>query len=344
MPVILDAGIGTASDAALAMELGCSGVLLASAVSRAEDPERMAIAMRRGGRGGLRGEAARGGSRGGYTPRRRPPTRAFRTSRSAATSVERLAYTEHGEGEPLLLLNGFAATKDDWDPVFVECLGAHARVICPDNRGVGASPALDGELSIASMAADVLDLADALGLGRPALAGWSMGGFVAQELARAAPSRFSHVILLSTDAGGRDAVLAPDEVWSALVDRGGTPREQARRLIGLLFPPATAAAIDAEFGDAVAAARAALDPNVIDAQAEAMRAWHDGPTPRPGEAGSPALVAAGTEDRVIPAQNADRLAASIDGSWLARFAGGGHAFIAQQPQRVADLVGAFISA
>lgn len=47
VPVILDAGIGTASDAALAMELGCSGVLLASAVSRAADPERMAAAMRK---------------------------------------------------------------------------------------------------------------------------------------------------------------------------------------------------------------------------------------------------------------------------------------------------------
>ncbi len=46
VPVILDAGIGTASDAALAMELGCSGVLLASAVSGAADPERMARAMR----------------------------------------------------------------------------------------------------------------------------------------------------------------------------------------------------------------------------------------------------------------------------------------------------------
>jgi len=46
IPVILDAGIGTASDAALAMELGCDAVLLASAVTRARDPERMALAMR----------------------------------------------------------------------------------------------------------------------------------------------------------------------------------------------------------------------------------------------------------------------------------------------------------
>ena len=46
VPIILDAGIGTASDAARAMELGCDGVLLASAVTRADDPERMANAMR----------------------------------------------------------------------------------------------------------------------------------------------------------------------------------------------------------------------------------------------------------------------------------------------------------
>ncbi|MDX6665805.1 MAG: thiazole synthase [Solirubrobacteraceae bacterium] len=46
VPVVLDAGLGTASDAALAMELGCDAVLLATAVTRARDPERMALAMR----------------------------------------------------------------------------------------------------------------------------------------------------------------------------------------------------------------------------------------------------------------------------------------------------------
>jgi thiazole synthase len=46
VPVVLDAGIGTASDAALAMELGCDAVLIASAITRAADPERMATAMR----------------------------------------------------------------------------------------------------------------------------------------------------------------------------------------------------------------------------------------------------------------------------------------------------------
>ncbi|MDP9396398.1 MAG: thiazole synthase, partial [Actinomycetota bacterium] len=64
VPVILDAGIGTASDAALAMELGCDGVLLASAVTRARQPERMAAAMR------LAVEAGRLARRAGRIPRR----------------------------------------------------------------------------------------------------------------------------------------------------------------------------------------------------------------------------------------------------------------------------------
>jgi thiazole synthase len=64
VPVILDAGIGTASDAALAMELGCAGVLLASAISRAQDPARMAAAMRLAVEAGWNARAA------GRIPRR----------------------------------------------------------------------------------------------------------------------------------------------------------------------------------------------------------------------------------------------------------------------------------
>jgi thiazole synthase len=60
VPVVLDAGIGTASDAALAMELGCDAVLLSTAVTRAQDPERMAYAMRAAVTGG---RLARGAGR-----------------------------------------------------------------------------------------------------------------------------------------------------------------------------------------------------------------------------------------------------------------------------------------
>jgi thiazole synthase len=65
VPVILDAGIGTASDAAIAMELGCDGVLLATSVTRARDPELMAAAMREAV------QAGRLALRAGRVPRRR---------------------------------------------------------------------------------------------------------------------------------------------------------------------------------------------------------------------------------------------------------------------------------
>lgn len=65
LPMILDAGIGTASDAALAMELGCDGILVASAISRAHDPPAMARAMRAGVEGGRLAFGA------GRIPRRR---------------------------------------------------------------------------------------------------------------------------------------------------------------------------------------------------------------------------------------------------------------------------------
>jgi thiazole synthase len=64
VPVVLDAGIGTASDAALAMELGCDAVLLATSVTRARDPERMALAMRHAVEAGYQA------SRAGRIPRR----------------------------------------------------------------------------------------------------------------------------------------------------------------------------------------------------------------------------------------------------------------------------------
>jgi thiazole synthase len=64
LPLILDAGVGTASDAALAMELGCDAILCASAISRAEDPEAMATAIRKAVEAGVEARAA------GRIPRR----------------------------------------------------------------------------------------------------------------------------------------------------------------------------------------------------------------------------------------------------------------------------------
>ena len=250
-----------------------------------------------------------------------------------------LAVRVLGAGPPLVLINGYAASKDDWDPGFLDALGRTSTVVCPDNRGIGASPPARGDLGVASMAADVLALMDAREIEVADVAGWSMGGFVAQTLAAAAPGRVRRLVLLSTDAGGPGAVAAQLDVWKALVDQSGTPREQATRLLGLLFPVGLAASIDAQFGEVVATARARLLPGTLAAQESAMTRWHAEPADaRLRAITAPVLIAAGTDDQVIPPANAELLADALRGSRLALFDGGGHAFMAQEPERLAGLI------
>lgn len=239
-----------------------------------------------------------------------------------------------GADDPLVLLNGYAATKDDWDPGFLEALGEFASVVRPELPVAG---------TVEEMAAGVLEAMDGEGVAAAPVVGWSMGGFVAQALAARSPDRVEALVLISTDGGGPGAVRSPEEVWSRLTDHGGTPREQATRLIGLLFPPALAPGIDAQFGEVVAEARAKLSEETLAAQEAAMDRWHAEPSAaRAAVIECPVLVAAGSEDAVIPPANLELLAAAFPGAWTARFAGGGHAFMAQEPKRLAALIGAFL--
>jgi pimeloyl-ACP methyl ester carboxylesterase len=254
-----------------------------------------------------------------------------------------LAWRSLGEGSPLLLVNGYAATGADWDPTFLAGLAQGFEVICPDNRGLGGSELGDArELSVDSMAADLEALLEALSIERLPAVGWSMGGFVAQRLALRAPARAAALALIATDPGGPEATPAEPEVWAELTDHSGSPREQASRLISLLFPAPLAAQIDRQFGGAVAVARAHLSVPVLQAQEAAMESWHLDPQPHPDGAAPSALVLHGEEDRVIPAANAAPLAAR----WHAEvelFAGAGHGIMAQEPERLATLLTEFLS-
>ena len=271
---------------------------------------------------------------------------------SAAPRVEsvevagrKIAWRRLGEGPPLVMVNGYAATSADWDPTLLALLADGHELLCLDNRGVGDSELGDPtEVSIGAMADDVERAMDSAGLDAAPLLGWSMGGFVVQTLALRAPGRAEAVVLLATDPGGPSATLADPEVWRHLTDHSGTPREQASRLIHLLFPPAAAAGIDAEFGEIVAAARAELAPAALQAQERAIDAWHEEEPPPMPPMPAPALVVCGSEDVVIPPANTAALAARWPRATASVFPGGGHAFMAQEPGRLAAMVEEFLAA
>jgi pimeloyl-ACP methyl ester carboxylesterase len=254
-----------------------------------------------------------------------------------------IAYRRIGNGRPLVVLNGFAATSADWDPSFIDRLASSNQLILLDNRGIGRSTDNGRPFDIAQLAGDAARVIEILDVERPSVLGWSMGGFIAQRLALQHPDRINKLILLSTDPGGANADLASADVWSKLIDMSGTPHEQARRLLSLVFPSAIDESIYREFGDIVAAARAQLSPDLVNRQVAAMDAWHrTGIGNRLREINVPVLIATGTADIVIPPSNALRLVNAIPGAWLAQFSGGGHAFMYQHPRPLADLINSFL--
>jgi pimeloyl-ACP methyl ester carboxylesterase len=254
----------------------------------------------------------------------------------------RLVWRVAGAGRPLLLVNGYAASGADWDPGFLAALSEEFEILCPDNAGIGKSDPAPGRLTIDAIAEDLRAVLEARDAAACAVVGWSMGGFAAQRLAEVAPRLVGSLALLATDPGGVDAVAPDREAWRRLVDHGGSPREQASRLISLLFPPAEAATIDRELGEVVAEARAALSPSALRAQEEAMEAWHRDTRPGPAEP-PPTLILHGREDQVIPSGNAELLADRWRSQSVELLDGCGHALMAQRPAIVASTLREFFA-
>src|SRR6476646_3470955 len=191
---------------------------------------------------------------------------------TVAVDGAQIAYRRVGQGRPLLVLNGFAATSADWDPSFIDRLASSNELILLDNRGSGGSTDDGQSFDIEKLADDAAHVIQTLGIGRTSVMGWSMGGFVAQALAVKYADRVDKLVLLSTDPGGTEADLASSDVWSTLLDTSGTPNEQARRLLFLLFPTDVAESFYREFADIVAAARAQVSVELLNRQAAAMDA------------------------------------------------------------------------
>src|SRR4249920_2970856 len=98
------------------------------------------------------------------------------------------AYRDLGDGEvPLVLLQHFRGNLDNWDPALVDVLAAHRRVVTFDNVGVGGTTGRTPN-TIEAMAHDAIAFLEAMTFRRVDLLGFSIGSFVAQEIALIAPT------------------------------------------------------------------------------------------------------------------------------------------------------------
>lgn len=153
-----------------------------------------------------------------------------------------LAYEVHGEGEPLLLVQGLGGTKEWWFPQ-IEHFAASHRVIAYDNRGVGDSDVPYHPWQMADMAADAVAILDAEAIESAHVVGVSMGGMIAQHVALNHPGRVRHLVLCATTPGLHHGF--PDiEVLAGMLGGGKRTRAQiARDNLKLLFTDETMAAM-----------------------------------------------------------------------------------------------------
>lgn len=136
-----------------------------------------------------------------------------------ANGIE-LYYEIHGEGEPVVLLEGLGYSSWMWYKQ-VDVLSKHFKVIIFDNRGVGGSDKPDEEYSIELFADDTAELLAALNINKANILGVSMGGFIAQQFAIKYPEMVNKLILCSTSFGGTNSIPIPEETLNLMFKGGG---------------------------------------------------------------------------------------------------------------------------
>src|SRR4051794_11543266 len=142
---------------------------------------------------------------------------------SAANGID-YAYRQVGEGTPaLVLFQHFRGGLDNWDPALVDALAHHRRVVTFDNAGVAGSTGTTPS-TIAQMARDAIAFLEALEMDQVDLVGFSIGSFVAQEIALIRPAAVRRLVLASAaPRGGAGMHGWAPEVIGAVGERARNP-------------------------------------------------------------------------------------------------------------------------
>lgn len=263
----------------------------------------------------------------------------------------KLAYYIRGQGDPLILINGYSATMSMWDPALIEELSKNNTLILFDNRGIGLSTdTRENKTTMAQMADDAAGLVKALGYKKTNVLGWSMGARVAQQFLIRHPDLVNKGILCAPNPGGKHQIKASKKIEEEL----NNPHLSVMENVALLFPNNESGKQAAK--DALAREQAAKLAGVIPddfvitkesklRQTRARTTLWDVDNKNFADLKNikvPVLVADGQYDILDVPKNSQIIANQIPFAWLAYF-DGGHAFLFQQHQKFAATVNAFLN-
>jgi len=265
---------------------------------------------------------------------------------------DRYAYRRFGKrgAVPLLLLQHFTGTLDNWDPAVTDPLALERDVILFDNAGVGRSSG-SVPCSVPGMALHALAFLDGLAIKTCDVLGYSLGGMVAQEMALDRPTIFRRMILAATAPRGGEDIMHLEK--ASLAQHLGNPALKGYAVLQKLFfaPTASSQAAGEAFIARLMQRKEDRDPvsgsNVAGAQMAAFRDWERVNGERFASLrtiGQPTLVVNGVHDAMIPVRNSYWLSENLSNAVLLTFPDSGHGSIFQFSQAFTRQATAFLAA
>jgi pimeloyl-ACP methyl ester carboxylesterase len=264
-----------------------------------------------------------------------------------ATGVE-FAYRRFGSPAelPLVMLQHFRGNLDNWDPALTDALAAEREVILVDYAGVGSS---SGEPShtIASTARQMIAFAEALGLVEIDLLGFSIGGFVAQDIALVRPSLVRRLVLAATGPKGAPGMHG----WRDDIAAAARGESKPENLLYIMFAHTEASQgkgmeFLGRFMERQEGRDAPTSDAARDAQYDAIVEWgipDHAALQRLTGIRSPTLVIQGDGDLMIPTKLSHLMAGLIPDAQIRIYPDAAHGFLFQYPTEVATEVNAFLA-
>lgn len=273
------------------------------------------------------------------------------TTKFIELGSQRYAYRRFGDGSglPLLMLQHFTGTLDNWDPAVTDPLARGREVILFENAGVGRSTG-PVPRTIAGMAQHALGFLDALSLTRCDVLGYSLGGMIAQQMAQDRPALFRRMILVGTAPRGGEDIMHLEK--PGLQIYLNDPKLRGYAVLGKIFfaPTDSSQTAADEFIKRLMQRTQDREPvsgpEVAQAQMAAFREWESVTGER--FAGlrtirQPALVVNGVRDEMIPVRNSYWLSENLPNAVLMTYPDSGHGSLFQFHESFTTQAAAFLA-
>jgi pimeloyl-ACP methyl ester carboxylesterase len=247
---------------------------------------------------------------------------------------------------PLVMLQHFRGNLDNWDPALTDALAAEREVILVDYAGVGSSTG-EPSSTIADTARQTIAFIAALGLEQIDLLGFSIGGFVAQEIALVRPTLVRRLILAATGPKGAPGMHG----WRDDIAAAARGESKPENLLYIMFAHTEASqAKGMEFLGRFVKRQDGRDAPTSDAardaQYDAIVEWgipDHAALQRLTGIQSPTLIVQGDNDLMIPSKLSHLMAGLIPDARIRIYPDAAHGFLFQYPTEVAAEANAFLS-